>query len=295
MFAITNVTIVRSSGAVTQAPPISRAPPPSHSIDHHSQSGQSQQHPSQQQQQPLAFTFPSPEEMALQQQRFMALIQSGAIQVSEPFAGAPAGAMFQPGVYSVGSLAAAAQLHPGHALEAISHMRPEEQPAAIMAVQQAAVAQQQAQAAQSQGLIPGVLPPAFMEQLLAQQQQQQAMANAVAVAAAGGLPGTGVIPTTPDGNILEIQRQYEALVLAVQKNPVIAAQNPQISLAIDRYQRILHEHHIQQQRMHEAMIQNSQQHELHKHLLLARVPAGATPSESASARGIRTGVIVHPN
>ena len=227
----------------------------------------------------------------------MALFQSGAIQASEPFPTPTA--MFQPGVYSAGGLAAT-QLHP-HTLEALSHMRPEEQSTALLAIQQAAAAQQQAQAAQSQGQVPQFIPggvnPAIMEQLLAQQQQQQAMANAVAVAAASGIPAaTGVIPTTPDGNILDIQRQYEALVLAMQKNPLIGAQNPQIPLAIDRYQRILHDHHVQQQRMHEAMIQNSQQqHELHKHLLLGRVPGGGTPSETASTRGIRTGVIVHPN
>ena len=234
--------------------------------------------------------------MAVQQQRFMALLQSGSIQVSEPFSTPTA--MFQPGVYSGGSLTAT-QLHP-HALEVLSHVRPEDQPAALMAIQQAAAVQQQAQAAQSQGQVPQFIPggvnPAIMEHLLQQHQQQQAMANAVAVAAASGIPATGVIPTTPDSNIIEIQRQYEALMLAVQKNPLIGAQNPQIPLAIDRYQRILHEHHVQQQRMHEAMIQNSQQHELHKHLLLARVPGGGgTPSESASSRGIRTGVIVHPN
>ena len=246
-------------------------------------------------QQPLAFTFPSPEDVA-QQQRLMALLQSGAIQVSEPFPTPTA--MFQPGVYSAGGLTAT-QLHP-HMLEAFSHMRPEEQSTTLLAIQQAAAAQQ-AQAAQSQGQVPQFIPggvnPAIMEQLLAQQQQQQAMANAVAVAAAGGIPAaTGVIPTTPDGNILDVQRQYEALVLAMQKNPLIGAQNPQIPLAIERCQRILHEHHVQQQRMHEAMIQSSQQqHELHKHLLLGRVPAGGTPSETASTRGIRTGVIVHPN
>lgn len=273
-------------GAVTQAPPISHA---THPIEHHSQSGQSQQQQQQHAQPQQAFTFPSPEEMALQQQRLMALIQSGAIQVSgEPFPGA---AMFPPGLYP-------AHLHPGHALtiEAISHLRPEDQAAAMLAVQQHA--QAQVQAAQVQGQVPqfisGMVPPAFMEQFMAQQQQQQQAALAanvvVATATGGGLPGNIV----PAENILELQRQYEGLITSIQKNPILA-QSPQVHLAIERYHRILQEHQIQQQqRMHEAMIQNSQQHELHQQLLLARVPGGQTTDENPASRGIRTGVIVHP-
>ena len=274
-----------SPGAVTQAPPISHAHQASHPADHHAQSGQPQ--PQQ------AFTFPTPEEMALHQQRLMALVQSGAIQVSsEPFPGAAA--MFQPGLYP-------AHLHPvGHSgltIEAISHLRPEEQAAAaaMLAAQHQAAQVQAAAAAHAQGqFIPGMVSPAIMEQLIAaqQQQQQQQQAALVVAAATGGLTE----------NILEIQRQYEALALSVQKNPLLLAQNPQYHVVIERYQRILQEHHIQQQqqqqRMHEAMIQSSQQHELHKQLLLARVPGGAVAAageENSASRGIRTGVIVHPN
>lgn len=216
----------------------------------------------QSQQQPVAFTFPSPEEVA-HQQRFMAMVHSGSLQVKEPFA--PTTAIFQPGLYPVGSLAT--QLHPASALtmEAFSHLRPEEQTAML-------AAQQQAQAQ-------GQVPPFLMEQLLAQQ-QQQAMANAV-------LAGPSIIPSTPE-NIVDIQKHYEALVVAVQTNPSIA-QNPQVPLMIERYQRILQEAHLQ--RMHEAMIQNSQHH---GGIFIGRVPGGPPSDENASTRGIRTGVIVHP-
>ena len=226
-------------------------------------------------------------------QRLMQLAQSGA--VSEPFPGAAA--ILQPGVYPSGSLAA--RLHPGPAaltMEAFSHLRPEEQ--AILAAQ-AQAAHAQAQAAQAQGqvsqFIPGMVPTAMMEQLMVQQQQQQqqqhhAMVNAVAAAAASGLAGPGVIPTLPE-NVLEMQRQYEALMQAVHKNPAML-QNPQVTLAIEQYQRAFSElAQFQQQRMHEAMLQNTQQEMLHKHLLLARV-SGGLPDENSSSRGIRPGVIV---
>lgn len=227
-----------------------------------------------QQQQPVAFTFPSPEEVAHHQQ-FMALVHSGCLQAKEPFAPA---AIFQPGLYPVGSLAT--QLHPASALtmEAISHLRPEEQAAVLTQ-------------AQAQGQLPPFVPPGLMEQLMIQQQQQQAMANAVA--AASGLAGPNVIPSTPE-NILEIQKHYEALVVAVQTNPAIAQINPQVLPMIQRYQRILQEAHIQNEvqnaRMHEAMLQNSQHH---RGIFISRVPGGAPSDENASSRSIRTGVIVH--
>ena len=193
----------------------------------------------------------------------------GAIAVSEPFPG-----VLQPGVYPSGPLSA--RIHPPLTMEAISHLRPEEQ-ASILA-------QMQAQPPQFfQGMVPG----AVMEQLLAQQQQQQQQVMA-AVAAAG--IGPGVVPTMPE-NLMELQRQYEALVQAVHKNPALL-QNVQVHLAIEQYQRIFSEQ-AQLQRMHEAMLQTSQQHELHKNLL-ARLP-GTSPEEGQPSRGIRPGVIVHPN
>lgn len=219
----------------------------------------------------------------MNQHRVMALVQSGALQVNEPFGPT---AIFQPGLYPMGSLAA--QLHPTPVLtmEALSHLRPEDQAAAAMLA-----AQQQAQAqAHAQGQLPHFLPPGIMEQLVAQQQQQQqqhAMASAAVAAAAA--QNVVNIPSTPE-NLLEVQRQYEALVFAVQKNPATLAQNPQISLIIEQYRRILQEAHIQQQRMHEAMTQ----HELHKRLF-GRVPGTPHSDENASTRGIRTGVIVQPN
>lgn len=221
----------------------------------------------QSQQQPVAFTFPTPEEVA-HHQRLMALVHSGGLQAKEPFA--PTTAIFQPGLYPVGSLGT--QLHPASALtmEALSHLRPEEQ-AAVLAQ------------AQAQGQMPPFVPPGLMEQLMVQQQQQQAMANAVA--AASGLAGPNIIPSMPE-NILEIQKHYEALVLAVQANPALA-QNPQVPLTIERYQRILQEAHV---RMHEAMLQNSQHH---GGIFIGRVPGGAPSDENASTRSIRTGVIVH--
>ena len=216
----------------------------------------------------------------------MALVQSGVIPITEQFPGATAAAaMYQHGLYPA---TAAAHLHP--AIEAFSHLRPEEQAAILAAQQQNLI---QAQAAQGQvipQLIPGMVPPALLEQLMAQQQQQQqqaALANVVAAASVGGLAGPNIIQTD---NILEVQRQYEALIAQVQKNPVLA-QTPQFHIAVEQYRRIMQEHHMQQQqRMHEVMIQNSQQH-----LLLARV-AGGPPEENASSHGgIRPGVIVHPN
>lgn len=243
------------SGGVTQAPPISHATP--HPMDPHAGQQQSQQ-------QPVAFTFPSPEEVAHQQRIMAALVHSGGLQAKEPFA--PTTAIFQPGLYPVGSLGT--QLHPV-TIEALSHLRPEEQ-AAILAAQQ-----------QAQGQLPPFVPPGLMEQLMVQQ-QQQAMANAVAAACAG----PNIIPSTPE-NILEIQKHYEALVLAVQANPAIA-QNPQVPLMIERYQRILQDAHA---RMHEAMLQNSQHH---GGIFISQVPRGTPSDENASARSIRTGVIVHP-
>ena len=223
--------------------------------------------------------------MALHQQRVMALVQSG-IPVSEPFPGGAA--LFQSGLYP-------AHLYPGNQLTL-------EEQQAILAAQQMQQAQAQAQA-QAQGqvpqFIPGAVPTALLEQLVAQQQHQQqqqqqaALANAVVAAAtAGGL--ANVVPATPGDSILEVQRQYEGLMLAVQNNPIYA-QNPNVHLALEHYKRILQEHHMQQQqRLHEVIMQNTQQHELHKHLLLAR-PPGAPAEEGSSSRGIRTGVIVHPN
>lgn len=250
-------------------------------MDHHA----GQPHQPQQQ---LAFTFPTPEEMALHQRLAMQMaLGPGAVAVSEPFPG-----VLQPGGYHSGPLSA--RLHPSLNMEALSHLRPEEQATVL--------AQIQAQAPQFfQGMVSGPV----MEQLLAQQQQQQqqqqVMAAAAAVAAGigpggigpggigpGGI-GPGIVPTTPE-NLLEHQRQYEILIQSVQKNPALL-QNMQVHLAIEQYQRFFEQ--VQLQRMQEAMLQTSQQHELHKNLL-ARLP-GTSAEEVQPVRGIRPGVIVHPN
>ena len=226
-----------------------------------------------------------------QQQRLLALIQSGAVPVgTEPFPGA---AIFQSGgLYP-------AHIHPGHPLtiEAISHLRPEEQAALLAHIQQ----QQQAQAGIPQ-FMHGI-PPILMEQLIAQQQQQQQQQQAVlaaAASAAGGLTATpNMVPPTPAENVMEIQRNYELLMHSIQRNPIIA-QSPQVKMAMEQYQRILQEHHMQQQQQRLVeVISQQQQHELQKQLFLARVPQGVQPTivseDSSSTRGIRTGVIVHPN
>ena len=282
------------AGAVTQAQAISHATPlPAHSIDHLTQGGKPQQQP---QQQPLAFTFPTPEEVALQQQqqqqRLLSLIHSGAVPVgTEPFPGA---AIFQSG--GLYHAAAAAHLYPALAahpltIEAFSHLRPEEQATLLAAQQQ----QQQAQGGIHQ-FMPGIVPPILMEQLIAQQQQQQQQqqqaALVVAGSAAGGMTATpNMVPATPAENVMEIQRHYELLLHSIQRNPIIA-QSPQVKMAMEQYQRILQEHHMQQQQRFVQEVLSQHQHEMHKQLFLARVPAS---EDSSSTRGIRTGVIVHPN
>lgn len=267
--------------------------PPGHSIDHLTQAGKAQQ-----QQQPLAFTFPSPEEVALQQQqqqRLLALFQSGATQIgTEPFPGASAAAIFQPGGLFPGAAGATPLPPVAHpfTVETLSHLRPEEQ-AALLAAQ---AAQQQ----QAHGAMPQFLHgPILMDQLLAQQQQQQA-ALVVAASATGGLTATpSIAPPTPAENVAETQRNYELLLHSIHRNPIIA-QSPQVKMTMEHYQRVLQEHHLQQQqRLAHEMLSQQQQHELQKQLLLARVPPGAAPpppmapDEGSSSRGIRTGVIVH--
>ena len=193
----------------------------------------------------------------------------GAVAVSEPFPG-----VLQAGMYPSGPLSA--RLHPPLTMEAISHLRPEEQASVL--------AQVQAQAPQ---FFQGVVPGAVMEQLLAQQQQQQQQQQVMAAVAAAGI-GPGVVPTE---SLMELQHQYDVLVQTVQKNPTLL-QNMQVRATIEHYHRIYSEQ-VQLQRMHEAMLHTSQQHELHKNLL-ARLP-GASPEEGQPSRGIRPGVIVHPN
>ena len=234
--------------------------------------------------------------MALHQQRLLALIQSGAaVQIgSEAF---PA-AFFQPGSAAGGfypaHLLPAATAHP-LAIEAFTHLRPEEQ-AALLAAQQQGIPAGQLQ----QFLSPGMVPPIVMEQLVAQQQQQQQQQQQALVVSAA----PNIISAHPPENVIEIQHQYQMLMHSIHKNPILA-QSPQVKMALEHYQRVMQEHQIQQQRMlHEILMQSTQQqqqqqhHELQKQLLLARVPPGAPPTGEegvGSSRGIRKGVIVHPN
>ena len=108
-----------------------------------------------------------------------------------------------------------------------------------------------------------------------------------------------MVPATPAENVMEIQRHYELLLHSIQRNPIIA-QSPQVKMAMEQYQRILQEHHMQQQqRFVQEVLSQHQQHEMHKQLFLARVPPGVQATmasdDNSSTRGIRTGVIVHPN
>ena len=137
----------------------------------------------------------------------------------------------------------------------------------------------------------GVLPtphflPAAMAnmELMAQHQQQQA-----ALAAAS--PG---IPMTPE-NLMEFQRQIEMIMQQAQKDPSVL-QHPHVQIMLQQHQRLvaaamMHEHMVNQHRMHELnMIQQQQQQELHKQLVLGR--PGHEDSHHQVRPGVRPGVIM---
>ncbi len=231
------------------APGVSHAHPPqhSHSRPHpHSVEASSSQ--------PVAFNFPTPEEMMRHR-----LAQMG----------------LPPEAITMGILPPGIPLDHTHIAKLEEQHHQQQQQAALAA-------------AMGMHLVPG-MPHVNMELLIQQQHQQQA-ALAAAQAASGMSP---VIAPTAE-NILEFQRQFEAVMLQVQKEPQLL-QVPYVQQMIQQ-QRLLAMHmqgapmqeQNYQQRVQEMLMQ---QHEMQKHFAGVVRPA----HEETHGRGVgRPPVIVQP-
>ncbi len=219
--------------------------------------------------QPMAFNFPTPEEV-LRQQR--------VAQLGLPLEAFAVG-MFPQGV------APGMPLEHNHIVK-LEEQHHQHQLAAAMA------------ASGGVHLVPG-MPHISMELLQQHQQQQQQQQQAVLAAAQASGMSPLMAPTAE--NLIDFQRQFEVMMQQVQKDPQLL-QHPHVQQMIQQ-QRILAMHHHQQQlqgaAMHEQMIHNFQkaqemmlqQQELQKHFVGNARP----PHEDGHGRGVgRPPVIVQP-
>lgn len=243
------------------------APAPSHAHPSHSQSRPNPHSVEVSSSQPMAFNFPSPEEMMRHQHR---LAQMGIPPEAIAMGVLPPG--IAPGV----------PLEHSHLVKLEEHHHQQQALAAAMA------------AGGGVHLVPS-MPHVNMELLLQQQQQQAALAAAAQASGVSPL----VAPTAE--NIMDFQRQLEAVMQQAQKDPQVL-QNPHIQQMLAHHQRIMavHQHQVQGAAMQEQFMQNyqqkmqemflQQQQELHKHFA-AGVRA---PHEDGRGRGDRPPVIVQP-